>query len=163
MIGARSLLLAGLLFRAAAPLAGQVHQSRAPTVAQVRAEYLQSVLEGINETIVEFRAAVERDDAGALVKVFQDGALYSPGDGASHYGREAIREGFAGRLARLGPVLLTRVDFTASGGLAYQFGRYFYGPGGGDAGGESGTYVLVLAQVGRGWKIRSYVERPAGS
>lgn len=146
------------LLAAPAGLAAQLPDARSPSAGQIRNEYLDEVGRGVITTVDRLRTAVEADNAEGLTRLFQSGALYSPATGESHYGREAIRGAFAGRLPRLGAILLTRVDFAASGNLAYQFGRYYYGPGP-DGEGENGTYVLVLYLEGKEWKIRSYVER----
>ncbi len=152
-----ALLLAAL---AAVPVAAQSQHFRQPGGPdQVRAQFLAEVAKGVEESVTRFREAIEARDPTRVAGLFQEGALYSPADGASHYGHAAIREAFGVRLPGRGPLLLTRVDFSASGSLAYQFGRYFYGPGPGGDGAESGTYVLVLYQEGRVWKVRSYVER----
>lgn len=153
----RIALLAALILPA--PLAGQVHHSRTPTAEAVRLEYLNEVSKGIQETVTRLRAAVASKDVDHLARLFVDGALYSPSTGESHYGIEAIRAAFRTRLGLVGQMLLTKVDFTASGNIAYQFGRYTYAAGPDGRGREEGTYVLVLYQAGRDWKIRSLVER----
>jgi ketosteroid isomerase-like protein len=157
----------GLFFTLAVAAPGwaiaQVQHSRMPTTEQVRSEYLAEVGKGVTEAIARLREAVEANDVAGLTRLFVDGALYSPSSGDSHYGAAAIREAFAARLLAVGPVLLTRVDFSASGNLAYQFGRYVYGAGPDGEGREEGTYVLILVQEGRAWKIRSLVERRATS
>jgi ketosteroid isomerase-like protein len=141
------------------PLAAQVHHSRTPTAEQVRMEYLQEVGKGIAEALGRLREAMTADDTARLARLFQDGALYSPASGEAHYGHEAIRTALGERLSSVGPVLLTRVDWSASGNIAYQFGRYVYAAGPDGEGREEGTYVVVLYQDGKQWKIRSLVER----
>lgn len=141
---------------------GQVHNSRQPSASQVRAEYMEEAAKGVQETVTRWREAVAGDQLQRAISLFAEGAHYSRSDGASHYGTEAIEAALTGWLPGAGAVSLTRVDFSASGSLAYQFGRYFYGPGPTGEGAESGTYVLVLQQSGRDWKIRSYVERRSG-
>ena len=140
----------------------QVHRSRIPTPNQVKAEYLLEAGKVIAEMTTVWKTAVGAENVETLVQLFVDeGGHYSGPDGVSHYGREAIREALVARLARVGAVALTRVDFSASGSLAYQFGRYFYGPGP-DGPADQGTYVLIMHQIGRGWRVRSYVERTPG-
>lgn len=153
--------LAALLL-AAGPLSAQVQNSRQPSARQFRAEFLEEAAKGVQEAITQWREAVAGDDLGRALGLFAEGAHYSRADGASHYGLAAIEASLAEWLPGAGAVSLTRVDFSASGSLAYQFGRYFHGPGPTGEGAESGTYVLVLQQVGRTWKIRSYVERRSG-
>jgi len=154
-----SLLLVPLL-----PAAGwgQVHNSRQPSASQVRAEYMEEAAKGVQETVTRWREAVAADNLQQALSLFAEGAHYSRADGVSHYGTDAIEAALMTWLPAAGAVSLTRVDFSASGSLAYQFGRYFYGPGPTGDGAESGTYVLVLQQSGRDWKIRSYVERRGG-
>ena len=155
--GAAALLLCVL----AAPVGAQVQNSRIPTSEAVRNEYLGVVNEDISKVTEAFRTAIRDRNVEAMMVHFTADALYSPSGGESHYGTEAIRTALGGRIARASGLALTRVDFTASGRLAYQFGRYFYGPGPDGTAAESGTYILVMYQDGNVWKIRSYVERKA--
>ena len=151
-----------LVAGATTPGAAQPQRFNIPTGAQVKAEYLREAGKGIKETTDRWKTAVAEEDVEALLKLFtSEGAHFSPPGGASYYGREAIRDGLNDRLGQVGAVALTRVDFSASGNLAYQFGRYFYGPGPKGVP-EQGTYVLILYQAGRNWQIRSYVERRTG-
>jgi len=151
-----------LVVGATTPGAAQPQRFNVPTGAQVKAEYLTEAGKGIKETTDRWKTAVAEEDVEALLKLFTpEGAHFSPAGGASYYGREAIRDGLTERLGQIGAVSLTRVDFSASGTLAYLFGRYFYGPGP-EGGAEQGTYVLILYQAGRNWQIRSYVERRTG-
>lgn len=152
----------GLLLLSPATGWGQVHNSRQPSARQVRAEFMEEAAKGVQETVTRWREAIAGDHLQQALSLFADGAHYSRSDGTSHYGSDAIESALAEWLPEAGAVSLTRVDFSASGSLAYQFGRYFYGPGPSGAGAESGTYVLVLQQSGRDWKIRSYVERRSG-
>jgi len=151
-------LLGGGLVLSPASLSAQVQNSRMPTAERMRAEYMAEVSTGVQETLEHFRNAIASSNVEAMTRLFADGALYSPSTGESHYGIEAIRTAFETRLKQVGRVLLTRVDVHASGGLAYQFGRYTYG-GSQLQAREEGTYVLICLQVGREWRIRTLVER----
>jgi len=144
----------------ASPAAAQVHRSRAATVASIREAYLEDVANGTNETLDRLKRAFQADRAEDWLRQFTPGGLYSPAGTESYYGAEAMRAALARRMQRFGGMTLTRTDWTASGNLAYLFGRYFYGPTheGGQV--EQGTYVMILLMEGRDWKIRSYVERP---
>jgi ketosteroid isomerase-like protein len=154
----------GLLMVLAFPacLRAQVQHSRMPSPDQMRSEYMAETLKQVSGTIGDLRAAIQADDSMKVTETFLRSGLYSPSDGQSYYGTNAIRHAFAERLPHLGALLLTRVDFDASGNIAYQFGRYFYSPGPDGSSGETGTYVLVLYQDGKFWKVRSYVERANG-
>lgn len=155
-------LVTVLAFGLATAGEAQVHRSRVPTPNQVKAEYLEEVGKIIGQMTDEWKKAVAAENVEILVQLFvEEGGHYSGPDGVSHYGRDAIREALVARVAEVGAVALTRVDFSASGGLAYQFGRYFYGPGP-DGTADQGTYVLIMHQVGRAWRVRSYVERRPG-
>lgn len=153
-------LLAGLVLVTAAPGSAQVHRSRAPTVAAIREAYLEDVAKGTNETIDRLKVAFQADRVEDWLRQFTPGGLYAPGSGESLYGAEAMRTALTRRMQRFGGMTLTRTDWTASGSMAYLFGRYFYGPTheGGQV--EQGTYVMVMLMEGRDWRIRSYVERP---
>ncbi len=137
----------------------QVHRSRQPTVTTMRESYLEEVAKLTGETVERFKRAFSTDDTDGFLKEFTPGGHYSPPTGESLYGPDAIKVVLATRLAQFGGLSLTRTDWTASGNLAYLFGRYYYGPThvGGEA--EQGSYVMVLLQEGRDWKVRSYVER----
>jgi ketosteroid isomerase-like protein len=152
--------LAGLLALAVAlPASAQVHRSRAPTAAAIREAYLEEVGVATTAIVDQFKRAFQADDLPAYLKLFTPGGLYSPATGESFYGAAAIQVVLSQRMPRFGGMTLTRTDWTASGNLAYLFGRYYYGPLTEGAAVEQGTYVMVLLLEGRDWKIRSYVER----
>jgi len=154
------LALAALLVLAGGPLSAQVTHSRQPTASAVRAAYLEEVGKLTTETTDRLKKAVQQDNTNEILKLFTPGGLYSPGSGATYYGAEAIRVALTERLPRFGGLALTRVDWTASGNLAYLYGRYTYGPNVEGGAVDQGTYVMVLLLEGRDWKIRSLVERP---
>jgi ketosteroid isomerase-like protein len=152
-------LCGALLIGLAAKAEGQVHRSRAPTATSIRESYLEEVALGTNATVERLKRAFQADNADDYVRQFTPGGLYSPSTGEAHYGAESIKVALAKRMPRFGGMTLTRTDWTASGNLAYVFGRYFYGPITEGAAVEQGTYVMVLLMEGRDWKIRSLVER----
>jgi hypothetical protein len=149
----------GILLASPAKADGQVHRSRAPTATAIREAYLEEVALGTTATLDRLKRAFQADNSDEYVRQFTPGGLYSPSSGETLYGAEAIKVGLAKRMPRFGGMTLTRTDWTASGNLAYVFGRYFYGPLTEGAAVEQGTYVMVLLMEGRDWKIRSYVER----
>ncbi|HEX9892835.1 MAG TPA: nuclear transport factor 2 family protein [Gemmatimonadales bacterium] len=148
-------------FLAAATTGGhaQVHRSRAPTATSIREAYLEEVARGTTETVDRLKRAFQADNPDDYVREFTPGGLYSPATGESRYGAAAIKVALGRRMPRFGGMTLTRTDWTASGNLAYTFGRYFYGPISEGGAVEQGTYVMVLLMEGREWKIRSYIER----
>ena len=152
-------LCAGILLGSTATADGQVHRSRAPTATTIREAYLEEVALGTTATVERLKRAFQADNSDEYVRQFTPGGLYSPSTGEAFYGAEAIKVGLAKRMPRFGGMTLTRTDWTASGNLAYVFGRYFYGPISEGAAVEQGTYVMALLMEGRDWKIRSYVER----
>jgi hypothetical protein len=154
------LLLAAVPLSLAGSASAQVHRSRAPTATSIREAYLEEVATGTLATIDLLKRAFQADNVEQYVKLFTPGGLYSPPSGESLYGAEAIKVALARRMPRFGGMTLTRTDWTASGNLAYLFGRYFYGPVTEGGAVEQGTYVMVLLMEGRDWKIRSYIERP---
>jgi len=139
------------------------HYNRVPSMERVRLEFLDNVRKALGKTLDQLKEAVQRSDTTRALDQFVDGALYSGSDGVNHYGFDGLREGLGARLARSGGLALTLLDFTASGALAYQYGRYTYAAGPDGSGFEEGTYVIVMQQDGRGYKIRSFVERADGS
>lgn len=153
------LLLMVLLLAGAETVQGQVHRSRAPTATSIREAYLEEVARGTLETVDRLKRAFQADNADDYVRQFTPGGLYSPASGEALYGPDAIKVVLNRRMPRFGGMTLTRTDWTASGNLAYVFGRYFYGPTTEGGAVEQGTYVMVLLMEGRDWKIRSYVER----
>lgn len=153
-------LLVGILCLAGVPASAQVTHSRQPTASAVRTAYLEEVGKLTTETTDRLKQAVQADDTNGILKLFTPGGLYSPGTGATYYGAEAIRVSLNERLPKFGGLALTRVDWTASGNLAYLYGRYAYGPNTEGGAVDQGTYVMVLLLEGRDWKIRSLVERP---
>lgn len=157
---AACLLALGLAVTSVTDGGAQVHRSRAATVASIREAYLEDVANGTNETLDRLKRAFQADRAEDWLRQFTPGGLFSPGAGETYYGAEAMRATLARRMQRFGGMTLTRTDWTASGSLAYLFGRYFYGPTHEGGPVEQGTYVMVLLMEGRDWRIRSYVERP---
>ena len=145
---------------AAAPAAqAQVHRSRVLTATAIREEFLAEVGAATLLMVDRLKRAFMADNVDHWVREFTPGGLYSPPTGEALYGPEAIKVVLRRRMARFGGMTLTRTDWTASGNLAYTFGRYYYGPTTEGGAAEQGTYVMVLLQEGRNWKIRSYVER----
>lgn len=151
--------LAVILAVLGAPVQAQVTHSRQPTAANVRTAYLEEVGKLTTETTDRLKKAVQKDDTDGILKLFTPGGLYSPASGGTYYGAEAIRVSLGERLPKYGGLALTRVDWTASGNLAYLYGRYTYGPTTEGGAVDQGTYVMVLLLEGREWKIRSLIER----
>ncbi|MEZ4585130.1 MAG: nuclear transport factor 2 family protein [Gemmatimonadales bacterium] len=157
------LALAALAAGARTVSAQPPHYNRVPSMERVRLEFLDNVRRAVGKTLDQLKEAVQRTDTTKALDLFVDGALYTGSDGINHYGFDGIRDGIGARVERSGGLALTVLDFTASGALAYQYGRYTYAAGPDGTGFEEGTYVLVMQQDGRGYKIRSFIERADGS
>lgn len=155
-----ALLLGGLhLF--AAPLSGQIPGSELPNGSRARTEYLEATYTDVKVLLAEWHDHLKSGDVKKLSRLFTADGLFAPVEGYYVQGRDAVADSLTSRAARLKGYHATLLDFTASGGLAYYLGRMGYrldGPAGGRE--VNGTFVMVLYQEGRRWRIRSYFERP---
>lgn len=145
----------------AAPLAAQFPNSNLTGGNRARIDFLRNTLEDISPVVARWRAAMESDDPQSAAEFFLEDGLYSSLGGEVNQGRDAIAERFRKLLPRMSGFRTVMVDYTASGSMAYQFGRFSYAYTGSDgiARTEIGTFVIILYLNGRDWKIRSYVER----
>ncbi len=128
---------------------------------RIQARFIQESLREVTAFLVKWREVLATDDAKKLSTYFTVDGFFAPSRGETVQGRRNIQT----QLEMLLPVTegfhTTLVDFSVSGAMAYQYGRYTQAIT--DQNGikqpDRGTYVLVLYREGRDWKIRSYVER----
>lgn len=125
-----------------------------------RTRFLNETLRETNTMMDAWRRALQQDQLKDAVDFFESDALYAPLWGEQVQGRDRIQELLGEHLASIQSFQTSAVDFTASGILAYQFGRVYYLRAVGAAQQPlHGTYVAVFVRNGRDWKLRSYVER----
>jgi uncharacterized protein (TIGR02246 family) len=155
------LFVCALLVGSPLAAAAQFPGSHLDGVNRARLDFLASTLQSLTPTISQWKRTMSSDDAHAAADFFLDDGLYSPLDGTVSQGRSAIEEALVLALPRMGGFSTTMVDFSASGNMAYHFGRFSYAwtTKGGFIETQAGTYVMILYQAGREWKIRAYVER----
>ncbi len=155
--------VAGLyLILGLAPLQAQVPNAHLDGVNRIRSKFLEESLREVTTFLVRWRDALASDDAKKVTEYFTEDGFLSLSRGEAVQGRRDVRSQFEALLPALEGFNSTLIDFTASGGMAYQYGRYTQAikDERGITTPERGTYVLILYRDGRDWKIRSYVERP---
>lgn len=172
MIRARFHRLLGRLFAPTVPqvLAAAVFASSSvaqvpgdelPRAGRARTEFLAATLADVKLVMTEWLNNHRQADGAGLARMFTDDGLFSPAGGWSVQGRKTIADTLVARIAKVKSYHATLLDFTASGGLAYYLGRMSYHLEEGPGLDVRGTFVMVLYQEGRRWKVRSYVERSA--
>jgi hypothetical protein len=86
----------------------------------------------------------------------QEGLLILPGE-EPRLGRAAIRSRLSDLLPAIGALHGTILDFDASGGMSYAYGRYFCQCRRDQGGDVLGHYLSVLSSEGSEWRIRALV------
>lgn len=144
-------------------VAAQVPGSELPNAARARNEYLETTYADVKLVLAEWTDQIRSHDVKRLGRLFTADGLFAPVEGFYVQGRDPIIDSLTSRAGRVRGYHASLIDFTASGGLAYYLGRMGYHLGDGRGGGRdvNGTFVMVLYQEGRRWKIRSYIERNA--
>lgn len=144
------------------PLQAQAPNAHLDGVNRIKAKFLEESLREVTTFLVRWRDALASDDAKKVTEYFTEDGFLSLSRGEAVQGRRDVRSQFEALLPALEGFNSTLIDFTASGGMAYQYGRYtqVIKDERGITTPERGTYVLILYRDGRDWKIRSYVERP---
>lgn len=156
------LVVAGLwVTLALAPIQAQAPNAHLDGVNRIKAKFLEESLREVTGFLIRWRDALASDDAKKVTEYFTEDGFLSLSRGESVQGRRDVRSQFEALLPSLEGFNSTLIDFTASGGMAYQYGRYTQAikDERGITTPERGTYVLILYRDGRDWKIRSYVER----
>lgn len=153
-------LVAIIAFVGHSPAWAQIPGSELGDGSRARSEYLASTYSEVKLILDDWRDAFQKGDLKRLRQMFTDDGLYSPAEGWYVQGREPVIDSLTARAGRLKGYHSSLLDFTASGGLAYYLGRVSYLldlPGASRQ--VNGTFVMVLYQGGRRWKVRSYIER----
>lgn len=145
------------------PAAAQVPGDELPGIGRIRNEFLTATFTDIKQVLSDWQEHHRKGDVKRLARMFTEDGLFSPASGWYVQGRSAVADTFAARLGKMRNYHTSLIDFTASGGLAYYLGRMSYSLGEGAGSDVMGTFVMVLYQEGRSWRVRSYVERPGPS
>ena len=157
---AAAALLAAVLLHA--PARAQMMGVSSGDSDSQRRQYLGTVYSDIESMVGDWRKAVDADDARRLLEFYHDDAMVLTAGDSAAKGKTAVRRAMQ-RLLPMSRGFQTRMtDFTASGDMAYYAGKYIYflDLPGGVQNVREGTFVMVLFQQGRTWRIRSYVETP---
>lgn len=154
-----SMAVGFVLLGAASGHAQMLPVPRSPDSRQEMREFNAEALRGVNLALTEWRQAWARNDARTAARFYTEDALLQISDGKAIQGRAAIERSLATSLATRGEIQVGVEDFTASGNLAYAFGRFWYPmeEEGTDVHPVSGTYVMVFRRGGRSWRIRSQI------
>lgn len=145
----------------AVPSAAQIPGDELPAMGRIRNEYLATTFTDIKLVMTDWTEHHRRGDLRRLLRLFTDDGFYSPVEGWYVQGREGLTDTLTVRLPQVRNYHTSLLDFTASGGLVYYMGRMSYRLEGPTPTDVRGTFVMVLYQQGRSWRIRSYVERPS--
>ena len=163
-IGAFGVFLMVALLATAGPAGSQVPGQRLPSRDRIRAEFLENILQGVNELRREWTEQIREDRLDPLMELYtEDAVLISP-DGVASRGSEAIREFWSGLLPSLGSIESGLSDLDASGQMAMVSGSYVMHRMSEDGRSErrSGSLLTVFIQNGRTWRIRAQVFGHAG-
>jgi len=159
----RTLVPAVLVLTAVfAPRAAAQQPGGAPTdVSAHRRAFLAEVMQNVERTVQQWRAAREGRDAKALAALYTSDAVLFPYRGKPATGKDAVEATLPATLPQAVQFRATMRDFTAGGGLAYYSGEFQYlvRPTAGDPFTVAGSYILVLERANNGWRIRSHIER----
>jgi uncharacterized protein (TIGR02246 family) len=120
------LLFAALFAPAAARAQGNPNDFQRKGPARERDMYYAQVRTEINELLILWRNAWERDDANKLAAFYMDDATYFPAHGPQAHSRAAIQSYFAGFLRNVGTLNISIAGFGMSGDLAYVTCRVGY-------------------------------------
>ena len=140
-------------------------QERTPPYEQVRAQYVAMMYREVLPVISRWRESIERADLKAVTAMLETDALFSPVEGWIARDRQEAVDSLGSRLGKMHGYVPKPYDFTASGNLAYVFGRLGYALM--DARGVHrdvrGTFTMVLFLRGKTWRVRAYIEREGES
>ena len=111
----------------------------------------------IEDKNLKFQDAVRQGDAAALAALYTDEATILPPNSDMIQGKQAI-ETFWSSSLQIGvkDIVLTAVDISGSGDLAYEIGKYtlIIQPEGQEPTEEKGKYVVVLKKTAdSSWKL----------
>lgn len=162
LISPGRLALCGLLLLLpAAALAQYPGQEVEPPYARLRAQYNTMMFKEISAVLDTWRESMERRDSSALRGLLEEDALFSLVEGWIARDRRQAMDSLMRRSHTIRGYVTKPFDFTASGNLAYVFGRVGYtmlGPAG-TRREVRGTFTMVLFLRGNHWRVRAYIER----
>lgn len=143
------------------PVAAQIPGDELGSGSRARSEYLETTYGDVKLLLAEWQESIQKNDVKRMSRLFTTDGLFAPIEGYYVQGREPIADTLTGRGPRVRGYHASLIDFTASGGLAYYLGRVGYRLDDGKGSGRdvNGTFVMVLYQEGRRWRVRSYIER----
>jgi uncharacterized protein (TIGR02246 family) len=122
-----------------------------------RTGFLRRAFSTTSAVLATWRESWRRDDVETAVEAFaQEGLLILPGE-EPRLGRAAIRSRLSDLLPAIGALHGTILDFDASGGMSYAYGRYFCQCRRDQGGDVLGHYLSVLSSEGSEWRIRALV------
>jgi uncharacterized protein (TIGR02246 family) len=130
---------------------------RTGRTARLRVSFLKRAFTATNAVLAMWRESWRRDDLAEAVEAFsEEGLLILPG-GAPMSGRAEIRSRLSDLLPAIGTLHSTILDFDASGGMSYAYGRYFCECRRDHGGDVLGHYLSVLTAEGWEWRMRALV------
>lgn len=132
-----------------------------PPYEQVRAQYVAMMYREVLPVITRWRESTERADLKTLSAMLESDVLFSPVEGWVARNRVEVTDSLRARLGRMHGYIPRPYDFSASGNLAYVFGRLGYAltDGSGARRDVRGSFTMILFLRGKTWRVRSYVER----
>jgi uncharacterized protein (TIGR02246 family) len=122
-----------------------------------RMAFLRRAFTTASAVLATWRESWRRDDVEGAVEAFaEEGLLILPGE-ETRIGRAVIRSRLSDLLPAIGALHGTILDFDASGGMSYAYGRYFCQCRRDQGGDVLGHYLSVLSSEGSQWRIRALV------
>jgi uncharacterized protein (TIGR02246 family) len=155
------LIFCSLAFTAPLHAQGNTRDWERPGPAAERAMYYAKVRTEINDMLVKWRDAWQRDDAKTLAGLYTEDASYLPPGEAVHT-RRAIAEYYKAFLSNVAGVEMQMLDFGTSGELAFMTSRVVYFDPAASGGGRqvARTELMVLRRDSWGkWLIQTHMVR----
>jgi ketosteroid isomerase-like protein len=147
--------LGGLLIAGPASAQGMLDFDR-PGPGEAREMYYASVRTEVNELLIRWKNAWDRDDANALSKFYAADARYLPAGLPAVQTRDAIREHFAQLMGAALDAQVRLADFGTSGDLAYVTVGISYQA---EKQAVRRTDLLVLRRRSNQWQIEMHFAR----
>ena len=157
----RFLIFCSLAFAAPLHAQGNTRDWERPGPAAERAMYYAKVRTEVNDMLVKWRDAWQRDDAKTLAGFYMEDASYLPPGEAVHT-RRAIAEYYKSFLGNVAGVEMQMLDFGTSGELAFMTSRLVYFDPSASGGGRPvvRTELMVLRRDSWGkWLIQTHMVR----
>lgn len=160
MLRRTAVLASCLAAMVATSAAGQVLPVPKDDSGSALSRFRAESLRGAQGALAEFTAAWTRDDSTAAAALFtQSGPLLLPGQATPLSGPRAVEQALSKHLQEAGPLAVSLEDADVGGRLVYISGRFYQERRIGTPDTASsptvGSYMAVLEQHGRGWKIRA--------